>query len=301
MSIVEKAIDKLRDSRQIPVTPLGRTAEPRSATHDPVAPPPESILARLPDAPRHRIDRDALRRDGMLVPEEHDRRKAHEFRRIKWPLLAGALGRGGDRLPAGNLIMVTSALPGDGKTFTSMNLALAIGTERDCSVLLVDADPAKGHLTSALGLKGRRGLTDLVQDASLRWQDVIIETDIPGLRVVTCGTQMSQAPELFASPRMQGLLADFSAAEPNCVVVFDSSPLLATNESQVLARLVGQVLLVVRAIATPKPAVLDAIALVDPSKPTALLFNQAENVLGDSQYYGYYDYGNDKPQDGNAN
>ena len=307
MSIVEKAIDKLRGARAESAAAATRIVEqgrrppvPSPARYEPSA-TPVSIFAKVPPGAPITVDPAALRDQHLMAPVEHERRTADEFRRLKWPLLTGALGRGGERLAAGNLIMVGSALPGDGKTFTSLNLALAMAGERDCSVLLVDADAAKGHLSSALGARGRKGLTDLLNGGASAWHEVILETTIPGLRFVPCGAHFSATPELFASQRMQALVAELAAAEPDCVVVFDSSPLLATNESQVLTRYVGQVLLVVRANVTPRNAVLEAVGLVDEAKPTALVLNDAQSFLGGGKYYGYYQFdGSGAKQDGTA-
>jgi protein-tyrosine kinase len=309
MSIVEKAIDKLRGSRTESATTATRVVEqgarrppvtPSPPRYEPATPQP-SIFAKVPPGAPVTIDPEALRNQHLLPPIEHERRTADEFRRLKWPLLTGALGRGGERLAAGNLIMVGSALPGDGKTFTSLNLALAMASERDCSVLLIDADAAKGHVSSALGVRGRKGLTDLLNGGVAAWHEVILETTIPGLRVVPCGSHMSATPELFASQRMQALVADLAAAEPDCVVIFDSSPLLATNESQVLTRYVGQVLLVVRANVTPRNAVLEAVGLIDEAKPTAFVLNDAQSFLGGGKYYGYYQFdGSGSKQEGGA-
>jgi exopolysaccharide/PEP-CTERM locus tyrosine autokinase len=237
------------------------------------------------------VDLEALRRAGALPPQELERQLADEYRRIKWPLLARAFGRDGESVPDGNLVMVTSALPGDGKTFTSLNLSHSIARERDSSVLLIDADISKAHVSELLGVRDRAGLTDLLLDPSLDPSDVILATSVDGLRVMPAGRRTDQGPELFASQRMRDVIALLGMRNRDRAVIFDSSPLLATNESQVLAKLVGQVMMVVRSNGTPRPAVEEAIALLDGSRSISLILNQTRTLLGAHSYYaGYYHY-----------
>lgn len=300
MSIVEKAIGKLRNDaraaaavepmrRQEPVRAEAR-AEPRP---DAVSAPQIRVDDCVSTGPVVRIDIDALRRAGALAPQEVERQTADEYRRIKWPLLEKAFGR--DSAPPvadGNLVMVTSALPGDGKTFTSINLALSIARERDSSVLLIDADIAKGHVSELLGIRQRPGLTDMLENVHGDIADAILPTDIEGLRVMAAGRRNDQAPELLASQRMRDLIAELGSRNRERVIIFDSSPLLATNESQVLSKLVGQVLMVVRANGTPRPAVEEAVSLLDRSKSISLVLNQMRSMFGLGGYYsGYYNYG----------
>jgi exopolysaccharide/PEP-CTERM locus tyrosine autokinase len=191
----------------------------------------------------------------------------------------------------GTLVMVTSALPGDGKTFTALNLALSIARERDSSVLLIDADVAKAHMSELLGIRGRPGLTELLEKPGMDPASVIQATDIDGLRVMAAGQRHDSLPELMASQRMRELTAQLAARNRDRVIIFDSSPLLATNESQVLAKLVGQILLVVRANGTPRNAVEEAVALLDRSKYVGVVLNQLRTLFGLGTYYsGHYNY-----------
>lgn len=292
MSIVEKAIGKLRsDARAaVPVEPI-RRPEVRSDGGERA-----QRVASFEDcvsnaAPLH-IDLEALRRTGALPPQDLERSIADEYRRIKWPLLDKAFGRDAPAVPDGNLVMVTSALPGDGKTFTALNLALSIARERDSSVLLIDADVAKAHVSELLGIRQRPGLTDLLDQPGANPADAILATDVDGLRVMAAGRRHEQIPEVMASQRMRDLIAELGARNRERVIIFDSSPLLATNESQVLAKLVGQVLMVVRANGTPRPAVEEAVALLDRNRAISVVLNQLRPLFGLGSYYsGYYNYG----------
>ena len=304
MSIVEKAIGKLRDEARAAAAAAAATVERRRPEPAPltrpevhverapfIAPrpvPTEDCVA--PGAPLH-IDIEALRASGALPPQSIERQLADEYRRIKWPVLERAFKRDEAANADGSLVMVTSALPGDGKTFTALNLALSIARERDSSVLLIDADVAKAHMSDLLGIRKRPGLTELLDKPGMDPASVIQATDIDGLRVMPAGQRHDSLPELMASQRMRELTAQLAARNRDRVIIFDSSPLLATNESQVLAKLVGQILLVVRANGTPRAAVEEAVALLDRSKYVGLVLNQLRTLFGLGSYYsGHYNY-----------
>jgi protein-tyrosine kinase len=284
VSIVEKALSKARTEDRTP---------PRTEARVTPLPAAEHVEA----APRRSItlDLENLRAGGLSPAADFLARVRHEYRRIKWPVLDAALRRSAVQIERGNLIMVTSALPGEGKSFTSMNLALALAAEHGCTVLLFDTDFAKPKLSRVLGLAGEPGLYDLLSDSSLTLPDVTIGTDTPGLRIVPAGRSDSthaKGPELLGGRRMEQLCADLAARPLGTIAVFDSSPLLATNEGQVLSRLVGQTLLVVKSGATPKSAVKEAVALVNRTTSVGLVLNQHQMIFGSAHYGDYYDYEN---------
>lgn len=284
MSIVEKALDKLHKAQ-----PAARESTVPITRRNGVAVEREVPAARTPQVPEQHttIDVEALRELGVMPPKADSRRVIEECRRIKWPLLAAAFARGVEAVPLGNLIMITSALPSEGKTFTTMNLALNIAQERDCTLLLVDADVAKAHLTEALGLQDHPGLLDVIADETLSLESVIHRTQIDGLSVVPAGRASPRAAELLASRRMVDLLQLQAERVPNRVILFDSSPVLATNEAQVLARICGQVVMIVRADYTSQSAVHEAISLLDRSKSISCVLTHAKGEPG-REYYGAY-------------
>lgn len=233
------------------------------------------------------IDEDALRAAGMLPPAHQEHELAQEYRRIKRPLINGALGRGVTPLPRGNLIIITSAVPGEGKTFMSLNLAFSICLEEDVTVLLVDGDVVNPRISQILGVENAPGLLDLIKDPALPVASVILPTDVPGLCFLPAGRQDSNATELLASARMQAVMAQLGSSDPARLILFDSAPLLVTTESQALAHSAGQLLVVVRADQTPQHVVLDALDTLDEGKPISLVLNQ---TLRPSSGY-YYQYG----------
>ncbi len=299
MSIVEKALSKLqadKTSKAAISAPIGERL--RTA----LTPPPRRLGAELPqpvvpsrdtsDRYRHRItiDLEALRAQGMLPQADEISRVRDELRRIKWPLLEAALGRGGERIELGNLIQITSSLPHEGKTFVSLGLALSIGLEHDCTVLLVDADVTKQHVTQLFGLSDRPGLLDLIADETTIATDLIVATDIDGLRILPAGRRNPCAPELIASKHTENVFAALAREFDDRVVLFDTAPVLATNEAQLLAKLVGQVLLIVRADHTPQNVVKEALSLLEGSRAIGCVLNQVHRGQSTEYYASQYGY-----------
>lgn len=238
------------------------------------------------------VNREGLRAEGYLAPHDQERVMADQYRLIKRPLLDNASGKSADISDDANLIMVTSALPGDGKTFTCINLALSMAMEKDTSVLLVDADVAKPHVSELFGVLQQPGLIELLKDKKRKVSEFVLRTDIPGLRLLPAGTPDDNATELLASRRMKRITQELSTTYPDHVVIFDSPPLLVTSEARVLASAVGQIAMVVRAGKTPQKAVTDAIENLDASKAVNLIFNEADAAFNSSIYSSYgYGYG----------
>lgn len=238
---------------------------------------------------RRRISfaRQALSRSGLAVPREHERLVGEQFRTIKRPLIGNAFGKNAEQVPRGNLLMVTSALAGEGKTFCCCNLALSMAREKDRPVILIDADVLKPRLTQSVNAASEAGLLDLLADDACTLADVLMGTDVDRLFFLPCGRARANAHELLASRRMDALLADM-ANNFDGMVLFDSPPLLETSEARVVAELVGQVLLVVAAAKTPQARVLDAVGLIDDEKALNVMLNRASGKADDLNYLGAY-------------
>lgn len=295
MSIIERALLKHRKAADQTQRQLRPSIRPPREPGVTVAAPARE--RRSPSESLH-IELEALRTAGMVPPEEFNEQLTEQLRRIKWPLLeAAALGRGTAGATPSNLVAITSSIANEGKTFVSFNLALSIARERDLDVLLVDADIAKRHLTRVLGADARPGLTDAAGNATLDPEDLVLGTGISGFNFLPSGHPTSLASELFASRRMAEVLAALRATDPQRIVVFDCSPLLATNETQVLASLVDQIVLVVGAESTPQPVVLEALSHLDGSKQIRCLLNQTRlSRLNEYYYYGYGYPANEPPK-----
>jgi exopolysaccharide/PEP-CTERM locus tyrosine autokinase len=228
----------------------------------------------------------AVATPGQDADRQVHARITEEFRRIKRPLLINAFEQGPGTPPGGNLVMVTSAVAGEGKTFCSVNIAMSIAMERDRRVLLVDADLQRPSVTQVLGISGDRGLVDLLEDPSLDLSEVLLQTDIPRLSVLPAGKRHSYGTELLASDAMKGLVAGLSERYPDRLVLFDSPPLLAATQAVVLAELAGQIVVVVAAGGTPQEAVTEALALLDTKKPVGLVLNRYPRMFQPEYYYG---------------
>ena len=294
MSIVERAMEKLRQ-RTPDVPPLPPVGSVRAAemTVPAVDQPSVAATPASPGVSRSttNFNKDALRAAGLLPPETEERRLANEYRRIKRPIVGRARAAGQDPNNNAGVVVVASALPGEGKTFTAFNLALSLALEQDSSVLVIDADVAKPHLTAQLGLEHSPGLMDALFDERLDVEALINDTNVPNLSVLGSGRYADNATEMLASQRMRTLVADLRAADPRRIILFDSPPLLLTTESRELASIAGQVLLVVRAEHTLRQAVLDAIGQIGQGPFVGLVLNSFSRGGALDAYYGYGDYG----------
>jgi exopolysaccharide/PEP-CTERM locus tyrosine autokinase len=213
---------------------------------------------------------------------------AEEFRLLKRPVLANAMGKGAAPVERGNIIAITSALPHEGKTFTSMNLAMSIAQERDHTVLLVDSDLIQRALTRFLGVSDVPGLTDVLRDPEIDLAQVIARTSVPKLRVLPCGRGDPLGTELLASEQMVRVVTELSRRYPDRIVIFDAPPLLSTSQAVVLANQAGQVLVVVEEGRTSQSNVQEALSLLDESKVIGMVLNKAVGRSGRDYYGGYY-------------
>jgi len=237
------------------------------------------------------IDLSALAAAGFVTPEAQRSQIADEFRVLKRPIIKNAQGRSGPKLERGNRVMVTSALPREGKSFVSLNLAMSIASEVDSTVLLVDADVANPALMKRLHLPERKGLLDLLTDDGTELADVLLKTNVDKLSLLPAGTRHSRATEMLASTAMANLVDHMASRYPDRILVFDSPPLLATTEARVLASLMGQIIMVVEADNTTQLAVKRALETVENCPVVLMVLNKsARSEVG--SYYGYgYGYG----------
>ena len=287
MSLVEKALRKLRDSEprvaqqadlprphaDVTVTATGSNSATSLGS---AAPAPGRIVC---------VNTVALRAAGLVPPEHEERRIAQQYSHIKRRLIANASGRGAPRLPKGYLIMLASAVPGEGKTFTAINLALSMSREKDVRVLLADADVIKPHISRQLGVEDAPGLLDVLRDPRLDVESVILPTNVHNLSVLPAGRPSADATELLASARMEQVARALGQHDEQRVVLIDSPPLLHTTESPALAQVAGQVVFVVRAGATAQQVVVDALSHLREHPAVALVLNQSMMATHSGYYY----------------
>lgn len=231
-----------------------------------------------------------LRELNMLVPgSQLGPASGDEYRRIKRPLLSNAFGKTAQLVNKGNLILATSSIPGEGKTYTAINLALSIAQERDHTVLLVDCDVAKRGTSRMLGLSDKPGLVDVLEDEFFSIGDAILRTDVPELCLVPAGKKHDFVTELLASQKMSDLVREIGERYDDRVIIFDGPPLLPTPETQILTSLVGQVVFVIETAKTPQALVEEALKMIPEEQATGIVMNKSEGMSGRSgYYYGYY-------------
>jgi len=231
-----------------------------------------------------------LAEQGMLTHDGGRSSVAEDFRIIKRPLLRQARASGADAIRHGNLIVVTSAMPGEGKTYCAVNLAMSIAMEMDITVLLVDADVARPSVLKVLGLPPEPGLMDVLLDPQLAMADVILKTNVANLSILPAGRSNKHATELLASRAMSRLLAEIASRYADRVVVFDSPPLLITSEAHALVGQMGQVVMVVEAETTTQHAVKEALRQIESCEHIHLIYNKTKSFPGNDYYgYGHYD------------
>lgn len=237
------------------------------------------------------IDLPTLRDMGYVVPDSPATATAEEFRIVKRQLLLNAMAQGDRKIENGNLILVNSSQPNEGKTFCATNLALSIASEPDLTVLLVDADFAKPEILSTLGLEGGKGLIDVIADPSIELSDCLIRTNIENLSVLPAGRQHNLTTELLASERMGRMIDEIGQRYSDRIIIFDSPPCLASSAASVLALHVGQTLFIVEAETTSETDVRDGLAIMSGCDEVHLLLNKARYAGFGRRFGTYYGYG----------
>lgn len=314
MSLIEKAAKRLEELKRAGVDVSEITAplpvkSPRThATTDVFEPATTSESARDTDfrspararseskergfaanKPIFQLNLKKLAAAGCLTPDSPRSRIAEEFRHLKRTLLANASGKTEKPIKNANLVMITSAVPGEGKTFSALNLAMSLAMEIDRTVLLVDADVARPSLPALLDLPESKGLLDALEEKSDELDDYLIQTSVEKLTILPSGATRPTATELLGSDAMHTLLDDISTRYPERIIIFDSPPLLATNESRALATYMGQIVFVVSAEKTLRSEVKQGLAAIEACPIKMLLLNNANApTTGGYGGYGYY-------------
>lgn len=292
MSKIQEALKKLHNQKEGSTNKQGGAQEsvrlPKSVV--PIARKKKVHIG----GEKFHLEESDLIHGGVLAPLDQAIPVADEFRRIKRPIIDNAIRQvsdGGDHM---NLILITSPMPGAGKTFCSVNLSASLSLERELNVLLVDADVAKPHISKAFGLSDRPGLIDVLEDDELQVDEVLVRTDLNDIAVLPAGRKHSQSTELLASERMEAVMDELATRYPDRLIVLDSPPLLITSESQALARQVGQIVMVVESGKTTSQEIQDAMEVLDTSKAINLILNKSLYSQSGGHYgggYGFETYG----------
>lgn len=265
--------------------PVSEAPVPAPATARPAAPPPRPVAHAHVE-----MAREAMLQAGYLLPEAPQSGLAEEMRLIKRRLLAAIddAEQRGD--PQARLVLVTSGQPGEGKTWTALNLALSIVGEQDRTVLLVDGDSAKADLPSVLGIEAGPGLVDALADARRDAEAMILDTDIPGLSFLPAGTKARNVPELLASARTAAVFERLATADPRRIILIDSPPALAASSASVLAGQAGHCLLVVRADETVEADLKETVELLSGCRRLSLVLNNTAFAIGGRRFGRYEEH-----------
>ena len=256
------------------------TQQPRVASLEPADPNDKNFT---------HIDLERLAAASFLTPDVGVNGQSEEYQQIKRRLLGNMLPGKGPNANSSNLIMVTSSVPSEGKTFTSVNLSMSIAAEIDHTVLAIDTDIAKRDLTRAFNAVGKPGIFDVLSDDSLSLSDVMLRTNIPNFVLIPAGLNGEGSTELLASVRMHEICQELGSRYRDRVVIFDTPPVLATSAALALAPKMGQVVLVVEAGKTKQETLSDALGLLDASLITGLILNKSKQQRRSAyDYYGYY-------------
>jgi receptor protein-tyrosine kinase len=313
MSLIEQAAKRLQELQaagaELPGTLLRSSADkvqkdttptpeafvrvlealPPGTAQDLAAAGPPGVHSRVARAPPRHVDINLaeLAKRGYVTPEAATSQTADEFRVIKRPIIRNAIGGGGANGKIRNLVMITSALPAEGKTFTALNLAMSVAMEFDSTVLLVDGDVAHPSLPALLGVPNSPGLLDLLTRDDLDVADVLIRTNVEKLTVMPAGSRQRRATELLASEQMANLLRELASRYSDRIIIFDSPPLLPTTEARVLATHMDQIVMVVAADTTTQHTLSQALATIESCEIVLMMLNKASSTdVG--AYYGYY-------------
>lgn len=300
MDLIHRAVQQSSAARRGTIAEA--TAEPHAGPAPrlaPAAPPPwEAREARdFQDGPQDcvevSIDPARLRELGMIHPGDRRSRLAEEMRLLKRRLIQKMNPLEADAQGRTNLVMVTSAVPGEGKSFISLNLALSFVADEHFDVLLIDADAMRPSILRMLGLPPSRGLSDLLMEPGLDPSEVLLRDTRMRLTILPSGGEVPSATDLYASPNMKELVTRLARSQRNRIVILDAPPVLATTEPVVLSHIVDQVLLVVEANRTAQSRVQHALDLLEPCDNVNLILNKSA-VTKTSENFGSYYSGYDK-------
>ena len=274
--------------RPAPEVVVGEVIMPKAAT----AQVPATLKPVVFKGEHYPVNRQHLRDQGLIVPESTVTAVLEEFRIVKRQLLRNAdlLAQQGMG-PAAQRVLICSPHPGEGKSFTSVNLALAIAAEKECEVLLVDADFAKPSVLSMLGLPGGPGLMDALANPEIDAADCVIGTDVPGLWVLPAGSATTSDTEYLSSGRTRTVLDRLVQGAPQRFVIFDSPPALAASPAAALANYVGQAVVVARCDKTGQGSLEDAISLLSACPNIQLILNAVHFSPSGRRFGSYYGYG----------
>lgn len=221
------------------------------------------------------VDAVALERTGMVDWSRTRSRISEEFRLVQRQIIRSAFGPGAE--PGfSNLLLVTSARPGEGKSFISANLAGSVARQGDNHVLLIDADSKRSSMCDSLGLAQARGLLDLAANSKLDPAPLIVKTPIERLSILPVGRERERSAELFSTKAMTRLIQSLGRRYADRLLILDAPPCLSTSDPAALAPVVGQILFVVEADRTQREEVEASLDLIQACPTITMVLNKQQ-------------------------
>jgi polysaccharide biosynthesis transport protein len=254
---------------------LNRTDDRMSSSSELLEHFVEPILGQIPDVADYRTPQGL----PLLHPEDDRYTYAEAFRSLRSSLIF--MPNQADL----KTLLVTSAIPNEGKSTIASNLAITMANAGG-KVLLVDADLRRGDIAQLMNIDGRHGLSNVLR-GELPWREAAVDASIPNLCVIPRGPVTNQSSELLLKPEMQGILAEMKSSYD--LVIFNTAPILATDDTPSAAPYFDGVLMIVRAQFTSARLTQNALNT---------LYQRQVNVLGlilncidtDTPDYYYYRY-----------
>jgi protein-tyrosine kinase len=253
-----------------------------------LSPPPAEEASAGSGGPELILDRGRLASYGITMPSSSRSRTVEEFRLVKRNLMAQfSQGESSTDQRSSRLIMVTSARPGEGKTFISLNLALAFASEKDVKALLVDVDTQHSTLQTILDITSQQGIVDVLA-GNCELSEVLIQTNVLNLMVLPSGRGGPHVPELFSSNKMANLMAEMTRRFADRYIIIDTPPCMASSDAAALAPLVGQIVFIVEAHHTQQVEIEASLSMLSACPRISLLLNKSDTMAG--EHFGSYEY-----------
>ncbi|MAD16668.1 MAG: exopolysaccharide biosynthesis protein [Alteromonadaceae bacterium] len=294
MNTIERALSKQEKDKKT-------KADENGTSHDSVSkddifgnsqaappPPPKDPAKPASSAESIEIDLFKMEEKGFVSTSAKRRLINEEYRAIKRKIIDNAFGPLSKSLNNSNIIMVTSSRPGEGKTFTAVNLALSIALEQDKTVLLVDADVLRPNVMRTLELQNQDGLMEYLLGEKADIAEVMCQTNVPNLRIIPAGKSHHLSTELLASEKMYDVVQEFANRYPDRIVIVDTPPLLGINETAILANLAGQAIVVAEEQATKISDIQEAVGQLNPDMAIGFVVNKGQKINRNGTGYGYY-------------
>jgi len=273
---LQKAIDKARMQQQTVPMP---TEPAQAVTPPPVVKPEDNGKPPVYTDSAAVTLNEAIVKENRCVCFSPDAPELDFYKVLRTQILHRSKQKGW------NTIMVTSTRPGEGKTLTSINLALTFAKAYGQTVLLVDCDLRQQKIHSYLGLESHSGIADyLLNGRPLK--DLILWPKVDKLTLISGGQTIIESAELLGSKRMKEMVAEMKSRYGDRYVIFDTPPLLSGADALIFSQLVDGILIVVEEGRTPIKEVEKALDLIPKEKFLGFVLNKAR--ITQKGYYGYY-------------